>query len=151
MLKFIRPRLRKPVGIALAGTFWAVAWLVHGGYGWVWAVVAAVGVVGYVIRLYVWGGQDSDEGALIGSRADERQASIAQRSWALTGKAVMLAAFVGLTVAVAVSAVWWWPFAAILGVAGVAYLLGLSTYGAGEQDQADDAQVGGAAPSSITR
>jgi hypothetical protein len=151
MLKFIRPRLRKPAGIALVGTFWAVAWLVHGGYGWVWAVVVAVGVACYVIRLYVWGGQDSDEGALIGSRADERQASIAQRSWALTGKAVMLAAFAGLTVAVAVGAVWWWPFAVILGVAGVTYLLGLSTYGVGEQDQADDADVGDETPSPMTR
>ena len=34
MMRFIRPRLRKPVGIALAGTAYAAAWLVHGGNGW---------------------------------------------------------------------------------------------------------------------
>jgi hypothetical protein len=31
MLRFIEPRLRKPAGIALFGTAYAVAWLVHGG------------------------------------------------------------------------------------------------------------------------
>ena len=34
MMRFIRPRLRKPVGIALAGTVYAAAWVVHGGNGW---------------------------------------------------------------------------------------------------------------------
>ena len=33
MMSFIRPRLRKPVGIAVAGAAWAAAWLVHGGRG----------------------------------------------------------------------------------------------------------------------
>jgi hypothetical protein len=36
MMNFIRPRLRKPVGIALAGTLWAAAWVVHGGMGGRW-------------------------------------------------------------------------------------------------------------------
>ena len=36
MMRFIRPRprLRKPAGIALFGTVYAAAWLVHGGNGW---------------------------------------------------------------------------------------------------------------------
>ena len=33
MMRFIRPRLRKPAGIALAGTADAAAWLVRGGHG----------------------------------------------------------------------------------------------------------------------
>jgi hypothetical protein len=142
MMRFIRPRLRKPVGIALAGTLYAAAWLVHGGNGWVLAIVAEVGVIALAISTYVWGGRDSDEDALAGSRPDERQQLIAQRSWALAGKVTMLAAFAGATIAVAARASWWWPFTVIFAVTGFAYLLGLSTYGVGEEGPADDANDG---------
>ena len=101
MVRFIRPRLRKPVGIALAGTAYAAAWLVHGGNGWQWAIVAEVGVIALAIGWYVRGGQDSDEDALAGSRADERQQLLSLRSWALAGKIAMFAAFAGATIAVA--------------------------------------------------
>jgi hypothetical protein len=49
MLRFIEPRLRKPAGIALFGTLYAAAWLVHGGNGWVWAIVAEVGVLAFAV------------------------------------------------------------------------------------------------------
>ena len=54
----------------------------------------------------------------------------------------MVAAFTGLTVAVAVKASWGWPFLVILAVTGFAYLLGLSNYGVGEEVPADDANDG---------
>jgi hypothetical protein len=57
----------------------------------------------------------------------------AQRSWALTGKVAMLAAFAGLAVSFAVSSAAWLPFLVILAVAGFTYLMGLSTYGVGEK------------------
>lgn len=142
MMRFIRPRLRKPAGIALAGTAYAAAWLVHGGNGWLWAIVAELGVIAFVISTYVRGERDSDEDALAGSRADERQQLIAQRSWALAGKVTMFAAFAGVTIAVAARAGWWWPFAAIFAVTGFGYLLGLSTYGVREEGPADDANDG---------
>src|SRR5271170_1744227 len=110
MLTFIPPRLRKPVGIGIAGTLLAAAWAVRGGPTWFLSIVIEVSVLVRVIALYVWGGEDSDEGAIVGSRADERQQLIAQRSWAMAGKAAMLAAFVGATIAVAVKGGWWWPF-----------------------------------------
>ena len=142
MMRFIRPRLRKPVGIALAGTAYAAAWLVHGGNGWQWAIVAEVGVIALAIGWYVRGGRDSDEDALAGSRADERQQLLSLRSWALAGKVAMFAAFAGVTIAVAARGVWWWPFAVILAVGGFSYLLGLSNYGVGEESPADDADDG---------
>ena len=142
MMTFIRPRLRKPVGIALFGTVYAAAWLVHGGNGWQWAITAEIGVIAFAIAAYVRGGRDSDEDALYGSRADERQQLIAQRSWALAGKVAMFAAFAGVVAAVAARATWWWPFAAILAVTGFGYLLGLSNYGVGEEVPADDANDG---------
>jgi hypothetical protein len=142
MMTFIRPRLRKPAGNALAGAAFAAAWAVRGGPSWWWSIVIGVTILVRVITMYVRGGEDTDEGALAGSRADERQKLIAQRSWALTGKVVVAAAFAGLTIAVAVGATWWWPFAVMLGVTALAYLFGLSTYGVGEEGPADDANAG---------
>jgi hypothetical protein len=142
MMRFMRPRLRKPVGIALGGTLWAAAWLVRGGNGWQWAIVAEIGTIAFAISWYVRGGRDNDEDALAGSHADERQQLLSLRSWALAGKVAMLAAFAGVVAAVAARAGWWWPFAAIFAVTGFVYLLGLSTYGVGEESPADDADDG---------
>ena len=151
MMRFIRPRLRKPAGIALFGTVYAAAWLVHGGNGWQWAITAEIGVMAFAIAAYVRGGRDSDEDALYGSRADERQQLIAQRSWALAGKIAMFAAFVGVTIAVAARVGWWWPFAVIFAITGFGYLLGLSNYGVEEEVPADDANEGDQAHSPVSR
>jgi hypothetical protein len=151
MLRFIRPRLRKPVGIALGGTLYAAAWVVHGGNGWQVAIVTEIGVIAFAISWYVRGGRDNDEDALAGSHADERQQLLSQRSWALAGKVAMLAAFAGVVAAVAARAGWWWPFAAIFAVTGFGYLLGLSNYGVGEEGPADDADDGQQARSPVSR
>lgn len=143
MMSFIRPRWRKPAGTILAGTVFAVAWIIRGGpHWWLWVILIGVAALGRAFAFYVWAGEDDDLGALAGSRADERQKQLSTRSWALTGRSAMVAAFAGLTVAVAVSATWWWPFAVILVVTGLAYLLGLSTYGIAEEDPADNADTG---------
>ena len=63
------------------------------------------------------------------------------RSRALAGTVAMLAAFIGLTVAVAVRGAWWWPCAAILAVTGFAYLYGLSRFGVGEEGPAEDEET----------
>jgi hypothetical protein len=65
-------------------------------------------------------------GPLAGSRADERQELLSLRSQALACDLAVIAAFIGLTVAIAVKAAWWWPFLVILAVAAFGYLLGLS-------------------------
>jgi hypothetical protein len=137
MLTFIRPRLRKPVGIAIAGTLLAAAWAVRGGPTWFLSIVIEVTVLARVIAAYVWGGEDSDEGASIGSRADERQQSIAVHSWAVAGKTAMLTAFLGATIAVAVKGDWWWPFVVVYVVMGFGYLFGLQTYARGDEGPAD--------------
>ena len=53
-----------------------------------------------------------------------------------------LAAFVGLTVAIAVRATWWWPFLVIFGIAGLGYLFGMLNYGETEADTRDDVDTG---------
>ena len=139
MMAFIRPRLRKPLGIALAGTVFAGAWALRGGDAWQLSIAMVVTVLVSAITTYVRAGEDNDEGALAGSRADERQKLLSLRSRALGWNFAMVAAFIGVTVGVAVKATWWWPFLVILAVADFAYLLGLSNYGVAQEDPAEDA------------
>jgi hypothetical protein len=141
MMTFIHPRLRKPLRLALLGTVVAAAWLVRGGSTrWI-AIFVEVGVLGRAIGMYVWGGEDTDDGALAGSRADERQKQIGLRSRALSGTFAMITSYTGLAVAIA-TRLPWWPFAVILAVTALGYLFGLSTYGVGEEEPADDADDG---------
>ena len=142
MMAFIRPRLRKPLGIALAGTVFAAAWALRGGHAWQLSVAMEVTVLVSAITTYVRAGEDNDEGALAGSRADERQKLLSLRSRALAMNFAAIAAFIGLSIAVAVKATWGWPFLVVLAVAGFGYLLGLSNYGVAEEDPADDADTG---------
>lgn len=142
MMAFIRPRLRWPLGIALAGTVFAAAWALRGGGAWQLSVAMEVTVLAAAIASYLRAGEDNDEGALAGSRADERQKLLSLRSRALGWNFAVVAAFIGVTVAVAVKAAWGWPFLVILAVAGFAYLLGLSNYGVAEEGTADDADTG---------
>jgi len=143
MMSFVSPRLRKPVGIAVAGAVFAAAWLVRGGPLWWVSILVVILAAARAVSWYRMGGKDTDEGALAGSRADERQQLVSLRSRALACNLAVVAAFAGLTVAVAVKASWWWPFVVILAVAGFGYLLGLSTYGAAEEDPAGDDEDAG--------
>jgi hypothetical protein len=135
MMSFIRPRWRRPAVMILAGAAFAAAWGVRGGPHWsLWATLFGIIAVARALWLYALSGGDSDAGALAGSLADERQKSLSQRSWAVSGRFAMIAAFLGLTVAVAVKASWWWPFLAILAVTSVGYLLGIAVYQAQSGD-----------------
>jgi hypothetical protein len=151
MMSFIPPRLRKPAGIALAGVVFAAAWLVRGGPLWWVSILAVILTAVRAVSWYRMGGKDTDEGALAGSRADERQQLVSLKSRALACNLAAIAAFIGLTVAIALKAAWWWPFAVILGVVGFGYLLGLSSYGSGEPDDEEDADAGQQAKSPIQR
>ena len=142
MMAFIRPRLRRPLGIALAGTVLAAAWALRGDHAWQLSVAMEVTVLVGAITMYVRAGDDNDEGALAGSRPDERQKLLSRRSRALGWNFTMVTAFIGVTAGAGLKASWWWPFLVILAVAGFAYLLGLSNYGIAEEDPADDANDG---------
>lgn len=147
MLKVIPPRLRKPALYTLVGLAFAAAWLVHGGPTWWISIMVLVGTAVRVVTVYIRAGKDTDEGALAGSRADERLKQLNARCRALAGIFAWTATFIALCIAVAVGQMWW-PYAAILAVAGFGYLFGLSNYGVGEQDPAEeDADDGHDAPS----
>ncbi len=143
MMSFIRPRWRKPAGVLLAGAVFAAAWAIRGGpRWWLFVTLVALAALGRAFALYMWAEQDDDVGAIAGSRADERQKLVSLRSWALGGRFAMTAAFIGLTVAVALNASWWWPFLAILAVTGFGYLLGLSNYGIAQEEPGDPSGTG---------
>jgi hypothetical protein len=139
MMDFIRPRLRKPLGYAVAGTALAVAWAVRGSPSWFWAVVVEAGVLVIAITTYLRGAQDTDEGALAGSRADERQILLSLRARTLGWAFAMITAFIGLLVGISVKASWWLPFLVILAAGGFGNLFGWSTYGTADEGPGDDA------------
>jgi hypothetical protein len=139
MMTFISPRLRKPAIYALAGVLFAAAWLVRGGNLWWVSIMALIGTAVGVVRMYQLGGQDTDEGARAGSRSDERQQLISLRSRALACNLTAITSFIGLTAAIAVNAVWWWPFLVTFLITGYGYLFGLSNYGIAEEGTPDDA------------
>ena len=141
MTRFISPRLRVPLARAIAGLVLAGAWAIGGPQQWL-AIVAAVVSVCYAAAWYVWAGQDTDEGALLGSRADERQKLVGQRAQALAGVVAMAAAYAGLVVTLAVNRAGAWPFGALFLVTAFSYVFGLSRYGSREPDPADDADAG---------
>jgi hypothetical protein len=136
MSTFITPRLRLPAGYLAAGTIFAAAWLARGGPSWWLAIAIEVTVIVPAVTSYVRSGRDD---TLVAGQPDERQRLVSTRSRALAGSLAWIAAFAGITVAVALRSPAWWPFAIILAVASFGYLLGLSTYGVGEEGPADDA------------
>jgi len=133
----VPPRLRKPAWIAVAGVLFAAAWLVRGGPLWWVSIPALIAAPARAAYLYWGAGQDTDAGALAGSRPDERQQQLSLRSRALACNLAVIAAFIGLTAAIAVKATWWWPFLVILAIAGLGYLFGLLNYGVTEAGTPD--------------
>lgn len=150
MLRLIPRRLRKPAMYALAGILFTAAWLVRGGPLWWVSINAVVLTVAVVARVYWLGGKDTDEGARAGSRADERQQLVSQRSRALACNLAAVTSFIGLTAAIAVRASWWWPFLVTLLITGYGYLFGLGNYGVAEEGTLDDEDTGRHTPHPVS-
>ena len=136
MMRFLRPRLRVPVAMAVVGTAANAAVVVS--QGWTTAIYVEIPWLALAVGYYVWGGKDSDVGAVIGSRADERQASLEMKVTALQGKVMTAAAAVAFLIAVAVKATIW-PFAIFVALAGLSGFAGWAIYreGGGQDDGAD--------------
>ena len=141
MMTFIPARLRVPAVYALAGVLFAAAWLVRGGRLWWVSIMAVILTAILVVRLYRLGGTDTEEGARAGSRPDERQQLISLRSRALACNLAAVTSFIGLTAAIAVNAIWFWPFLVTLLITGYGYLFGLGSYGVAEEGTPDDADT----------
>jgi hypothetical protein len=140
MMKFIRPRLRMPVRIAALGAVAAAVFAAGPGpraLGIAFAVITGGLALAYAIAAYVRAGEDSDLGAIYGSRADERQKLISLQARGLAGAVAMAAAFGGFVITYAVHGAAW-PFEFLFAVTAASYGYGLTIYGADKPVPADD-------------
>ena len=87
---------------------------------------------------------------MIGSRADERQASVQMRVTALQGKVMTAAAIGAFLIAVVLKATIW-PFAVFVAIAGISGLVGWAIYRENGDGQDDGAGAEPASPSSLGR
>jgi hypothetical protein len=134
-----RQALIKRRAMALSGVVMYAAALITGvvvialrGIGhwssyWPIGLVVVVGTV-----TYVWGGRACGFGALIGGRADERQALIRTRARALAGYTMAAATVIGVLVQIALGDVFrsYWPIGLVLVAGAAGYLVGEEEYGA---------------------
>jgi hypothetical protein len=139
MMTFLRPRLRAPASAVALGTVLAIVFGVS--QGWVVAVITEGVFVAMAAGYYVWSGKDTDVGAVIGHRPDERQVSLLMKVTALQGKVLSAAAAIVFVIATVGRATIWpkvaiWPFAIPVVVAGLSGLAGWVIYR--EHGEADD-------------
>jgi hypothetical protein len=108
------------------GTALAVAVAVS--RGWSAAIGVEVAVFLIAAYLYLLGGNDSDAGAVIGNRADERQKLVRLKAQSLAMTVMYLAALIAWAVAIALKGLYW-PFDLIFSCGGITFLIGLQIYG----------------------
>jgi hypothetical protein len=133
MNRSIGPRLRTPLKM-IAGGLVTMA-ITVAVYGWVTVAVLGPVVVIAAAGYYLWGGRDSDVGALIGHKADERQVNLQLKMQALVGKVMSVAVAVAYLVAFAVKATLW-PFGILIALPALTLFAGWAIYRdrGGDQD-----------------
>jgi hypothetical protein len=125
MNSFQRRRLRAPVLTASCGLALAIAATVVA--GWVAGVpVAAIAAVS-AIAYYWLGGTETDFGALIGSRPDERQTGVLLWVRALAAVSLLAIGTIGAIVSAALHDTAW-PYAAIVALGATCFVAGLALY-----------------------
>jgi hypothetical protein len=132
MNRFIRPRWRLTLAFAAGTVMVGVAWAVSpdtSARGFAIAAVIPFGVMAVVNAIvnYVWAGKDTDEGAIRGLRADERQKQVSGRALALAGMTGLAVAAAGFAITAAVAG--WgaaWPFVIMVILPAAGLLAGLA-------------------------
>ncbi len=121
-------RLRAP--LVTVGCGLAIAIAVAVAAGWAAAVpVAAICMVAALVY-YMVGGTDSDVGALIGSRADERQSSVRLRVRAGAAVVLLVVGAIGGIVSASLARAAW-PYAVTVSLGAFCFFVGLAAYGRG--------------------
>jgi hypothetical protein len=135
MTRIKHARLRLPARAVFCGSVISLSM----GVGWSWwaALVSELATAAYALGLFVTGRNDTDTGAIVGHRADERQQLVMLRG----ARLALLVAIVAMLVAcVAAGAAKdkavFYPFDLLTVVTTIAYLVGLRVYGV-DRDQDD--------------
>jgi hypothetical protein len=128
MMRPVPPRLRAPMSMLVGGgVIAAVIVLAHGSQGW--KSLLGLGLLSVVLAAgwYLVGGRDSDFGALLHGKADERQAYRRLKTQALVGIVMSGATGVVCLAAIAAKAPLW-PFTILVFVPGVTFIVGWAIY-----------------------
>jgi hypothetical protein len=117
--------LRVPAVMALGGTAIAIVSLI--GRGWGAGLSVEIFTLFATIGYYLVGRRDTDVGAAVGGRVDERQSMILSEAAGLSGIAMTTVALVGFVVTTALGKSSW-QFGVIACVGGVVFVLGQVWY-----------------------
>lgn len=124
-------RLWTPAVAVAAGTAIAIAVGIH--QSWWSALASELVALAWAVSLYVIGGRDTDIGAAVGAKGDERQELVKLRAARLCLAVVVAAIVVGCLIAAATKQAIW-PFQIFAVVIGIAYFYGLWFYGTGREE-----------------
>jgi hypothetical protein len=112
----------------------------HWGSYWPFGLVVVAGTVSYW-----WRSREAGFGALIGGRADERQALIRTQALARSGAAMIAAAVIGVLIVIALGfgrhLASYWSCQLLIIAGALSYLAGLRIYGARGAHEDDPAAV----------
>jgi hypothetical protein len=142
MMRSVPPRLRAPVSMLVGGA--VIAAFVVPSHGW--KTLLGLGPLTVVMAAgwYLSGGRDSDFGALMRDKADERQAYRRLKTQALVGIVTSVAVGVAYLVALAARATLW-PLSILIFVPGVTFVVGWAIYrepGGGQDESPGDRITG---------
>jgi hypothetical protein len=141
MKRSVPPRLRAPLSILAGGAAIAAVVPAHG-----WRPLLGLGLFTVLCAAgwYLAGGRDSDFGALIRDKADERQAYRRLKTQALVGIVMSAAVGVAYLAALAEKATLW-PLGILIFVPGVTFIVGWVVYrepGGGQDESPGDRITG---------
>lgn len=125
MMRRVPPRLRAPLSILAGGA--VIAAVVPPTHGWKPLLGLGLFTVLCAAGWYLAGGRDSDFGALMGDKADERQAYRRLKVQALVGIVMSVAVGVAYLAALAAKATIW-PLGILIFVPGVTFIVGWAIY-----------------------
>jgi hypothetical protein len=129
-------RLARPAFAMLSGSAIATAFGIR--LGWKFAVITEAVTLMAAFVLYLLGGEDTDTGAILGNRADERQELVTLRASRLCSLVAVCSLVVAFVIAVALKKTYW-PFEVLYLVTVISYCVGLGVYGAKERSGAAEA------------
>jgi hypothetical protein len=142
MKRSVPPRLRAPLCILAGGA--AIGVVVPPAHGWKTLLGLGLFTVLCAAGWYLAGGRDSDFGALMRDKADERQAYRRLKVQALVGIVTSGAVGVAYLAALAAKATIW-PLGILIFVPGVTFIVGWAIYRepGGGQDEGPDGRITG--------
>jgi hypothetical protein len=142
MMRSVPPRLRAPLSILAGGA--AIAAIVPAAHDWKHLLGLGLVTVVSAAAWYLAGGRDSDFGALMRDKADERQAYRRLKAQALVG-IVMSATAVVVNLAAMADRAPLWPLEIFVFVPAVTFVVGWAIYrepGGGQDEGTGDRITG---------